>query len=214
MLFCKLSFTPHFIFLSPHSSPPPPPPSSPSSPDPHSPPHFIFPPHSSPTLPSSLYLPTSLPPPPQPSLSPRTLTLTLPDGYGVQLDHRRLRTPLRNLLIVPSRPLALAIAQEWSGQERLIQPPLMHLVREGGREGGRSGPHLHHVVRWCQLLCSPNCWSWSMHCVSLYSGSLPLPPLPPSSSFPPPSSLPPSSSRLLCATQCWIILTRTQGLPW
>jgi len=50
------------------------------------------------------------------------------DGYGVMLDHRHLRTPLRKKLVLPSEPLALAVAQEWNAQEKLIQPQLMHLT--------------------------------------------------------------------------------------
>ena len=49
-------------------------------------------------------------------------------GYGVWLDHRRLRAPQRHLLVVPTEPLALAIAQEWRSQDTTLQPFLMHLV--------------------------------------------------------------------------------------
>lgn len=48
--------------------------------------------------------------------------------YGVKLDHRLLRTPLRHVFLVPSEPLALAVAQEWDSQEGLVQLPLMHLT--------------------------------------------------------------------------------------
>lgn len=48
----------------------------------------------------------------------------------MQLDHRSLRTPLRQLFLVPSEPLALAVAQEWDSQGQTLQPALMHLVRE------------------------------------------------------------------------------------
>lgn len=49
-------------------------------------------------------------------------------GYGVKLDQRNLRTPLRQVFVVPSEALALAVAQEWEAQESFVQPPLMHLV--------------------------------------------------------------------------------------
>jgi len=49
-------------------------------------------------------------------------------GYGVKLDHRMLRTPLRNQFLVPSECLALAVAQEWEIQDKLVQLPLMHLT--------------------------------------------------------------------------------------
>ena len=72
-----------------------------------------------------------------PLLSPSSLSLSslsflssLPDGYGVMLDHRHLRTPLRRKFVLPSEPLALAVAQEWNAQGTFVQPQLMHLVSE------------------------------------------------------------------------------------
>ena len=48
--------------------------------------------------------------------------------FGVKLDHRHLRTPLRKLFLIPSYPLALASAQEWAGQEGVVTPSLMHIT--------------------------------------------------------------------------------------
>ena len=51
------------------------------------------------------------------------------DGwYGIHLDRRSLRTPLRQMFKVPSEPLALAVAQEWNAQENFVQPSLMHIT--------------------------------------------------------------------------------------
>ena len=51
------------------------------------------------------------------------------DGqFGIQLDSRRLRTPLQKLFVVPYKALAVAIAHEWNSQGNIIQPSLMHLV--------------------------------------------------------------------------------------
>ena len=50
------------------------------------------------------------------------------DQYGVKLDHRNLRTPLRKLFVVPTKSLAVAVAQEWQAQSTVIQSSLMHLV--------------------------------------------------------------------------------------
>lgn len=44
------------------------------------------------------------------------------------LDHRKLRTPHRRVLLLPTEPLALAVAQEWESQDTILQPSLMHLV--------------------------------------------------------------------------------------
>ena len=54
----------------------------------------------------------------------------LEDGgqFGVCLDHRKLRTPLRKVFLVPSEGLAQAVAQEWGAQGNLIQPSLMHIT--------------------------------------------------------------------------------------
>lgn len=51
------------------------------------------------------------------------------DGqYGVQLDQRHVRTPLRQLFLVPFEPLALLAAQEWVGQVGVVKPSLMHVT--------------------------------------------------------------------------------------
>jgi ATP synthase F1 complex assembly factor 2 len=49
-------------------------------------------------------------------------------GYGIKLDHRNLRTPLRGLFVVPTKALATAVAYEWQSQAEIIQPNLMHLT--------------------------------------------------------------------------------------
>jgi len=50
------------------------------------------------------------------------------EGYGISLDHRSLRTPLRKMFIVPNEGLAVSVAQEWSRQDSIIRPSFMHLV--------------------------------------------------------------------------------------
>jgi len=51
------------------------------------------------------------------------------DGeYGIKLDQRNLRTPLRKVFTVPNYSLALLTAQEWAGQEGVVTPSLMHLT--------------------------------------------------------------------------------------
>jgi len=42
----------------------------------------------------------------------------LQGGFQILLDHRVLRTPARQPLVVPSRALAYAIAAEWEWQVR------------------------------------------------------------------------------------------------
>jgi chaperone required for assembly of F1-ATPase len=50
-------------------------------------------------------------------------------GWGVALDGRKLRTPGRRELIVPSESLAAALAAEWDAQDADIRPHRMPLTR-------------------------------------------------------------------------------------
>ncbi|MFN3743350.1 MAG: ATP12 family chaperone protein [Hyphomicrobiaceae bacterium] len=50
-------------------------------------------------------------------------------GHAVQLDGRPLRTPNKLVLILPTAPLAEAIAAEWAGQAEHIDPLSMPLTR-------------------------------------------------------------------------------------
>ncbi|WP_428513350.1 ATP12 family chaperone protein [Roseovarius sp.] len=50
-------------------------------------------------------------------------------GYGIRLDGRPVRTPAKAAMIVPTRPLAEAVAAEWDAQEDLIQPGTMPVTR-------------------------------------------------------------------------------------
>ena len=49
-------------------------------------------------------------------------------GFGVGLDGRRLKTPGRADLVVPTRALANAIAAEWSGSSETVDPRSMPLT--------------------------------------------------------------------------------------
>lgn len=50
-------------------------------------------------------------------------------GYGVALDGRPLRTPLRRDLVVPIGNLADAAAEEWRAQGETIRPDVMPVTR-------------------------------------------------------------------------------------
>ncbi|WP_106755186.1 ATP12 family chaperone protein [Pannonibacter carbonis] len=50
-------------------------------------------------------------------------------GFAVTLDGRQVKTPARNLLAVPARALAEAVAAEWEAQETVINPGVMPLTR-------------------------------------------------------------------------------------
>jgi len=51
------------------------------------------------------------------------------DGYGIFLDGRPVRTPAKSKLILPTRTLALAVADEWDAQADQIKPDTMPLTR-------------------------------------------------------------------------------------
>lgn len=50
-------------------------------------------------------------------------------GYTVELDKRRIKTPAKAGLIVPTQDLAEAIAIEWDAQEDLVKPDTMPFTR-------------------------------------------------------------------------------------
>ena len=50
-------------------------------------------------------------------------------GFGVHLDGRRVRTPAKAELIVPTRAMAEVIATEWDAQESKIVPDTMPVTR-------------------------------------------------------------------------------------
>ncbi len=51
------------------------------------------------------------------------------DDYGVRLDDRPLRTPEGSPILLPTLPLANAVASEWSNQGDEINPLTMPLMR-------------------------------------------------------------------------------------
>lgn len=50
-------------------------------------------------------------------------------GWGVRLDGRAVKTPLKTPLVVPTEALALAMAAEWAAQEAEIDPLSMPFTR-------------------------------------------------------------------------------------
>ncbi|MBI3441597.1 MAG: ATPase [Proteobacteria bacterium] len=54
---------------------------------------------------------------------------TAPGGYVVRLDGKPLKTPLKNPVLLPSKPLAEAIVLEWAAQGSEINPSSMSLTQ-------------------------------------------------------------------------------------
>ena len=60
----------------------------------------------------------------------KAVTISQQDGqFQVNLDRRRLRTPLGNIVTVPNEPLALSVATEWEAQKEVIHTPSMYISR-------------------------------------------------------------------------------------
>jgi chaperone required for assembly of F1-ATPase len=52
-----------------------------------------------------------------------------PEGFGLTLDGKPVRTPSRRLLAAPSREIAEAMAAEWDAQKEIIDPTTMPVTR-------------------------------------------------------------------------------------
>ena len=50
-------------------------------------------------------------------------------GYGIKLDGRDLRTPFKNVLVVPTEALAAEVAAEWRAQGDIVDPETMPVTR-------------------------------------------------------------------------------------
>ncbi|WP_170476989.1 ATP12 family chaperone protein [Ruegeria arenilitoris] len=51
------------------------------------------------------------------------------DGFTVELDGRRVRTPAKEGLILPTSAMAQAVAEEWDAQEKVVDPNTMPFTR-------------------------------------------------------------------------------------
>jgi chaperone required for assembly of F1-ATPase len=69
-------------------------------------------------------------------------------GFTVTLDDRPLRTPGRALLVVPSRALALELAEEWQAQGSRVDPSTMPITRMANSAIDRVGPRRAEVVEY------------------------------------------------------------------
>lgn len=61
-------------------------------------------------------------------------------GYTVLLDGRKLRTPVKSELIVPTRLMAEAIAEEWQAQDEKINPLTMPVTRSANAAIDKVAP--------------------------------------------------------------------------
>ncbi len=54
---------------------------------------------------------------------------TEPEGYGISLDGRPVKTPAKRVLTVPTEGFAAAIAADWAAQGEMIDPLSMPFTR-------------------------------------------------------------------------------------
>ncbi len=69
------------------------------------------------------------------------------DGYAVELDGRRVRTPGKAALTLPTREMAEAMAAEWDAQEQVIDPLSMPVTRAANSAIERVTPQRHEVAQ-------------------------------------------------------------------
>jgi chaperone required for assembly of F1-ATPase len=85
-----------------------------------------------------------------PSLKKRfwqqTCVVAVDDGFEVLLDQHRLRTPSKSFLIVPTKPLAEAIAAEWQAQTKIVDPATMPMTRRANAAIDKVIPQQAEVV--------------------------------------------------------------------
>lgn len=67
-------------------------------------------------------------------------------GYALRLDHRPVRTPGGALCVLPTRPLAEAVAAEWEAQGPQVNPLEMPLTRSANSAIDRVVPDFDAVA--------------------------------------------------------------------
>jgi chaperone required for assembly of F1-ATPase len=67
-------------------------------------------------------------------------------GWSVLLDGKAIRTPAKAALVVPTRALAEAIAEEWAAQSGNVKPASMPLMRLACTAIDRVAPQMAEVI--------------------------------------------------------------------
>lgn len=68
------------------------------------------------------------------------------DGFAVELDGRRLKTPAKNALLLPTQSLAEMVAAEWDAQGELIDPHAMPVTRTANSAIDKVRPQHREVA--------------------------------------------------------------------
>lgn len=69
------------------------------------------------------------------------------DGFGVGLDGRRMMTPGKHTLVLPTRALAEAVAREWDEVDEIIEPLSMPWTRSANSAVEKVAPQIEAVAR-------------------------------------------------------------------
>jgi chaperone required for assembly of F1-ATPase len=72
--------------------------------------------------------------------------VAVPGGHGVLLDERRLRTPGKAPLLLPTAAMAAAVAAEWAAQGERIAPGTMPVTRAANSAQDRVAPQRAEVA--------------------------------------------------------------------
>lgn len=67
-------------------------------------------------------------------------------GYTILLDQRQVKTPGKNLLVVPTEAMARAIAAEWEAQKGPVRPETMPYTRAANSALEKVAPQFDEVV--------------------------------------------------------------------
>ena len=68
-------------------------------------------------------------------------------GFAVALDGRRVNTPGKAPLLLPTRPLAEAVRAEWDAQREVVDPTSMPLTRAANSAIDKVAPQYQQVVQ-------------------------------------------------------------------
>jgi chaperone required for assembly of F1-ATPase len=73
-------------------------------------------------------------------------TAAVEGGFAVQLDGRGVKTPATKALVLPTQPLAEAVAAEWRAQGEQVQPHSMPLTQLASTALDRVGPEREAII--------------------------------------------------------------------
>lgn len=73
-------------------------------------------------------------------------SVAVTDQLGIALDGRNVKTPLKAALVLPTRPLAEAVAAEWDAQVDVINPHAMPLTKLANTAIDRAVPEKSKIA--------------------------------------------------------------------